>query len=632
MPVQSVAPAPPIDEPPPPAPPSDASTLPSAAATARRLWLSLLHHERWRVYFLVLLTLMLTVTSGIGLLLLVPLLGLAGIDVGHGAVQEISQAASAWLATWDLTPTLPVVILAYVAIVAATALLQRTHVVQTALLEQGFVVAQRQRKFAAIVYADWSFLVPRKSADFLHGLTQEIDRVGGATTSMLSLVARGLLALLYVSVAVYVSPGTSLLVMLSGVGLAAALAHKTRAGRTKGDRISRAFEAYYALISDHLAGLRVIKSHGVEATAQERFRNRSSDTAAAIIDVVRNQADVALGLQVGSAAIMGAIFYTALAFMGLELASILLLLYLFARLVPMITGLQRQFHQLLTLLPAYDRMVAGLKACEARAEPRDEIVDMARFAHELRFERVSFAHEASTPVVVDLDLVIPAGKTTAIVGPSGAGKSTVADLAAGLIHPTAGRIWLDGKPLEGSFARSWRHRIGYVHQDTFLFHESVRENLRAVRPDASEDELLAALRDASASFVLELPQGLDTIAGDRGVRLSGGERQRISLARAILRQPALLVMDEATSALDGENERLILDAIERMGRSRSILIVTHRLNTVRGANLIHVMEQGRIVESGTWHSLWRQQSRFHALCRAQGIEAPPSSEVDTAHV
>ena len=133
----------------------------------------------------------------------------------------------------------------------------------------------------------------------------------------------------------------------------------------------------------------------------------------------------------------------------------------------------------------------------------------------------------------------------------------------------------------------------------------------------------AALRAAVASFVLDLPQGLDTVVGDRGVRLSGGERQRVSLARAILRTPALLVLDEATSALDGENERLIQEAIERMAGGQTILIVAHRLATVRVVDFIHVMEGGRIVGSGTWASLWALGGRFHSLCRAQGIEELP---------
>jgi ATP-binding cassette, subfamily C, bacterial len=171
---------------------------------------------------------------------------------------------------------------------------------------------------------------------------------------------------------------------------------------------------------------------------------------------------------------------------------------------------------------------------------------------------------------------------------------------------------------------AWRRRIGYVNQDTFLFNDTIRENLLSVRPDAGEEVLIGALHAAAADFVLGLPDGIDTVVGDRGIRLSGGERQRIALARALVRRPAMLVLDEATSALDAENERAIQRAIDRMAGRQTILVIAHRLASVRSADVIHVMEDGRIVESGSWEALMEDpRGRFRALCRAQGVEDLP---------
>jgi ATP-binding cassette subfamily C protein len=171
--------------------------------------------------------------------------------------------------------------------------------------------------------------------------------------------------------------------------------------------------------------------------------------------------------------------------------------------------------------------------------------------------------------------------------------------------------------------KAWREQIGYVPQDTFLFHDTLRSNFLWAKPDAKEEEIKQALRFAAAEeFVSGLPRGLETILGDRGVLVSGGERQRLALARALLRKPSLLILDEATSSLDSENEKRIQNAIEKLHGQMTILVISHRLSTIRGADIIHVVEEGRLVESGTWDELIaKDNGRFRELCRAQGINS-----------
>jgi ATP-binding cassette subfamily C protein len=262
------------------------------------------------------------------------------------------------------------------------------------------------------------------------------------------------------------------------------------------------------------------------------------------------------------------------------------------------------------------------RRCEEAVEIETQRYEKIDIGNGIRFNKVSFSYDENSPVIKDLDLTINSGQTTAIIGSSGAGKTTIADLLMGLIMPNQGSILIDGKEFNPERMKAWRKQIGYVTQDTFLFNGTVRANLLWANPSSNEEEINRSLRYAAAEeFVNGLPKRLDSILGDRGVLVSGGERQRIALARALLRKPSLLILDEATSSLDSENEKRIQKAIEKLHGQMTILVISHRLSTIRGADMIHVIEDGRLVESGTWDSLIsKEYGRFHAFCKAQGIE------------
>jgi len=633
---------------PPPAPrgehvvSADAPIAPSdALGTMLRLVRGLFAYSPREAALVVALSVAVTFTSGVGLVMLVPLLGVAGLDVGGGSIGQLSQLTTSALAALGLEMTIPAVIGGFLAVVTFGAALQRLHSVRTARLYHGFVVSVRRRVHEAITRSGWAHFVRRPSSSFVHVLTQEVERMGAATSGMISLGISSVTTLIYVSLALFLSPHATVLVIFCGGALLGLLARSTRLGRARGEAVSSAYAGLHSAIAEHLSGMRVSKSHGLEGFHLDRFGERIGRTADAQVDLVRNRASVGFWTQVGSATIMAGVFVFALSVLALPLASILLMLFLFSRLVPMLSSLQRGVQQILNMLPAVDRVEAMAKELEAVAEAggAEGVVEAPRLTDALTFERVSFRYDdapasasadavakagvsamPADAVVHDVDIVIPAGRTTAIVGPSGAGKSTVADLAVGLLRPSAGRVAVDGVPLEGARVHAWRGHIGYVNQDTFLFNETIRENMLLVRRGATDDEIRMALSDASASFVEVLPDGLDTIVGDRGVRLSGGERQRIALARAILRQPTLLILDEATSALDPENERVIQTAIERMAGRLTILIIAHRLVSVRRADLVYVMEAGRVVESGAWDELVaRAGGRLRTLAAAQGL-------------
>jgi ATP-binding cassette subfamily C protein len=290
--------------------------------------------------------------------------------------------------------------------------------------------------------------------------------------------------------------------------------------------------------------------------------------------------------------------------------------------MPRLSAVQQGYQSFANLLPAFLSVAEMQTRCEAAAESKAERTEEIELREAIRFEDVSFAYD-ETPVLRDLNLTIRAGETTAIVGPSGVGKSTIADLVTGLIEPRAGRVLVDAIPLNADRMKSWRDQIGYVVQDTFLVHDTIRANLLWAHPAATEEELHRALTWAAAEeFVARTAEGLNTVVGDRGVLLSGGERQRLALARALLRKPSLLILDEATSTLDSENEQRIQRALEELRGRMTILIISHRLSTVRNADVIHVLADGRVLESGTWDALiGKEGGRFQSLWRAQSMAA-----------
>jgi ATP-binding cassette subfamily B protein len=237
---------------------------------------------------------------------------------------------------------------------------------------------------------------------------------------------------------------------------------------------------------------------------------------------------------------------------------------------------------------------------------------------EIAFDHVSFAYDAARPIIKDVSFAVPAGHRVAIVGPSGAGKSTISRLLFRFYEVTSGAIRIDGQDIAGTTQASLRAAIGMVPQDTVLFNDTIRYNIRYGRPDASEDEIVAAAKLAQIhDFIITLPQGYDAMVGERGLKLSGGEKQRVSIARTILKGPPILILDEATSALDSKTEQDIQAALRLVSRDRTTLVIAHRLSTIIDADEIIVLEAGRIVERGSHEALLKKKGVYAAMWNRQ---------------
>jgi ATP-binding cassette subfamily C protein len=574
----------------------------------------------WKVVLTLALMVCLGLAEGVSILMLVPLLQLVGLDVQHGALGRIAEFISSIFSIIGIRPTLIAVLCVYVFIVIIHSLLRRWETSVSLTLEYEFVVRLREKLYRAIANTNWLFFARNKVSDFTHALTIEMERIGATTYYILNLLATGIVAIVYILFALKLSAMMTGLVFLCGIGLMFLLKKKTKVAHETGEGLSDAMSGLYNAISEHLNGMKTAKSYGVEERHVEIFRRLAELVRHMYTHAVQNQAEVNYWFNIGSVIILSLVLYVSIQILSIPTAGVLLLLFLFARVMPKLSSIQQNFQSSINMLPSFSRVMELQKRCEEAAETETKRYEKIDIGNGIKFNKVSFSYDGNIPVIKDIDIAIKAGQTTAIVGPSGAGKTTIADLLMGLIAPKEGSILLDRKEFSPKSMRAWREQIGYVPQDTFLFNDTVKANLLWAKPNANEEEINQSLRFAAAEeFVSGLSKGLDTILGDRGVLVSGGERQRIALARALLRKPSLLILDEATSSLDSENEKRIQNAIEKLHGQMTILVISHRLSTIRGADIIHVIEDGYLVESGTWDELIAKNGRFKELCRAQGI-------------
>jgi ATP-binding cassette, subfamily C, bacterial len=573
---------------------------------------------RWSAAALVFLVVINGLSEGLGITLLLPLLRAVGVGSTHPD-QAITPLFDGALAAVGLTPTWPTVL----------AILVSTFLVQNAIfLGQSWLAADLQNRYTAIwrtalmdaiLHARWSFFVARKSGELVNVVVGETNRLSGAFYLSTQILAALVFMIVYGGLAFWISWPVTLTLLGLGAFLLALTRSLILRARTVGEGLSKGNEDLQVLSSEFLAGAKLIKASATEEVASRRFTEVVERLRRLYFQSSFHPNLLRAAFEFWGITALAGTLAVGTQVLGLDPAAVVVVIALFVRFYPRLSTLQQSWQALNVMLPAVTMAAQSLEAAERDADCRGggDLPTGVGGRVEIAVDSLSVAY-GDRQALRRVSVRLPAGRTVAVVGSSGSGKSTLADALLGLVPAAEGVIRINGIALADLPLATWRRSVGYVSQETFLFHASVRDNLRWTHPEASDRDLEEAARRALAhDFVMALPLGYDTLVGDRAVRLSGGERQRLGLARALVGHPSLLVLDEATSALDSHSERAVLEAIAGLHGETTILTIAHRLSTVRDVDHIYVLEAGRVVEEGSWDELVAGATRFQALWQLQ---------------
>lgn len=551
-------------------------------------------------------------TEGIGLLLLPSLL--QALQAAEAGTQDIARALINGLQQFGFKSPTEALLIAFVALMGLRSAVVFARDQLGMRLQHQLVDKLRAQCFEGLLSAEWRWLSGSKQSTHESVLLTDINRVGMGLHFGIGLVSSLVTLTAYVLTALALSWSLTALALLSGGLLMGMLARQQGAAIRLGQNLSAAHRGLHDVTREGLSGVKLAKILGVTHELIRRMSLTLGNMRSQQLAHTRSNGLSRAWFQTGGAALLAAYVYVGLHTWHTPVPVLLTLVLIFGRVIPMLGTCHQQAHQWLHSLPALRGVQDLLHDCKTHAEPVAEpaATDMEHapltLDHQLCLQDVTIRHTGRSEAALGkVNACFKARTTTAIMGPSGAGKSTLADVLMGLLAPDEGTVLLNGKPLTAAHRAAWRRQVSYVPQEVFLFHDSIRANLRWGKQNATDAEMREALQCASADFVFALPRGLDTQVGDGGVRLSGGERQRIALARALLQRPTLLILDEATSALDLENEQRVRDAIERLHGDLTVVIIGHRLPTLEHADQVLVLQAGQVHAQGTWDQIRQMQ-------------------------
>ncbi|MBQ2976600.1 MAG: ABC transporter ATP-binding protein [Clostridia bacterium] len=558
----------------------------------RDIW----NRDRKGFLTILILNVIVSMTGGISIVMLIPMLGL--LDISQGSVSALA-VFTAPLQNLPYGAQVCMMVGLYFALVVFRAMLSRMlSLKETAFLES-YSYNLRDALYQTVSKADWEKLAASRQTDTITLFTAQCNQVSYGVADIIHLFASLVSALVQLCIAIWLSLPVTIFVIICGGVFILAFKKMFRISKEYGDELIKINRSMYSELINQLRSVKEVRTYNVQKEHAALFENISDSFRQAKLKFTRLRAVPQVIYSCAAAFMIGIIFVVSVLIFKMDTARLMVLVYVFMRLWPVFSGVYGRIQSILTSVPAYEKLKEAMdNLSKEEAEP--ENAPRLSFEKQIEFRDVSFVYQGSEEAVLrHVSFTLDKGSITALVGRSGAGKTTIADLLLGFLQPTEGEILIDGVALNYETLPGWRHGLGYIPQEPLILNASVRENLQRFHPHATEEEMIEALKKSQAwGFVSNLKEGMDTTLGDQGVRLSGGERQRIVLARVLLGNPRLIIMDEATSAMDYESETAVRQAIRELDKQITVVVIAHRLATVRTAQNALVLENGTITENG----------------------------------
>lgn len=574
---------------------------------------------RSRVSGVIFLSMLTALFEGLGIGVLIPLLE----TIQNGAPGDSTKLVYRVLEMLHIPLGFVPMLLVGLFLFSCKALLNYARVIWMTKTTSRFQVDLQSKTYNQLLNFDISFINNSRSGELVGTLVMESQRAVYSLELMMEMLAGLGLVVVYGLVQLKLSwtltAGTFMVL--------APLAYLLRPRQTYqwGVEQTTALGNIHSMTQETLSGIREVKALELEKLAVSRFTEVAQRVVNMTIQINRGNARFILVFQLAVVTALLGITYVGTTWSGLSLPHLLVFLLTLQRMTPQVQSIVDKRHRWLGSLSAFEKVERLIERTHVSQSVIVEgVTPFSQLTHDIKFSAVGFQHVGrERSILADVSLKISKGQMLALVGPSGAGKSTVLDLLARFYDPSRGRIEVNDCDLREYSLSSWRRSMGLVSQDTFLFNDTVENNIRYGRWDATKEEIKDATRQAYLDvFISNLPEGYQTMVGDRGIALSGGQRQRIALARAILRRPKILLLDEATSDLDSESEAFIQRAIQDLNRHCTVVVVAHRLSTVEKADHIVVLDEGRVLETGTHIELLSRGGRYAELYKLQFPGAP----------
>lgn len=540
--------------------------------------------------------------EGMGIAALLPLVDLV-IDP-EGAKGALLLYVARVFALTGFEPSIGGLLIVIVGMIALKSLLMLLAMSQVGYSAAHVAMDQRFKVIRALLDARWQHFVDQRAGNLASAISVEPTRAAMAYVSACRVLANGFQLLIYLALSFTISWEVSVAAIVAGTFGLIVLNRFVAMSRRAGQDQTELQKSFMTRLLQGLDGMKPLKAMAREGSlgplieADIRGLNRAQRTIIVSREAVLESHEIIRILAVASG------LYFFLTIWSQPIEGLFVLALLFARTLQKVSLLQSSYQIVMLEQPAFAFLQSTITTAE-RARESDLTGETPRFVSAISLQDVSFSHGLKN-VLDHVSMVLPAGKFITIIGSSGAGKTTVADLIIGLLRPQHGDVWIDDLPMRDIDSKAWRNMIGYVPQETFLFHNTILANVTLGDSGISPDRIENALRRAEVwDFVAALPEGVDSVVGERGARLSGGQRQRISIARALVRNPALLILDEATTALDPETEAGIVTTLRRLTGKVTVLSISHQPAMKQAADIVYHLKNGRATPDNADESITR---------------------------